>query len=338
MSTESREQERSPEVTVLVPTIGRMEYLPRVVASLKAQTFGDYEVLVLDNDSPEPAKSFLEAWAKDEPRVRILRVSPRLPMFDNFARGVRAARGTFTTFVHDDDVYFPQFLETLARTLRESPRVGFVGAAFDVVDENDVAVEHWRFIPKDEILPGKKYVEGLVSRGRNIIPMQGLMFRTEVIVGGFEQGLSPYYGDFTLLARIAESWDVAYLRDPVMHVRKHGAQASRGFAVHQWADMRRTSLLAYCDEYLARHPGERAFVAKLRRAIRLRHQVALVWGWVSSEKPEEARACTELMEEYPLGAAMGKVFQGLDIAGAKPFLRELAKGNKIRNLAAKLRI
>jgi hypothetical protein len=49
------EKTRTPKVTILVPTIGRVEYLSATRASIAAQTFGDYEVLVLDNASPEAA-------------------------------------------------------------------------------------------------------------------------------------------------------------------------------------------------------------------------------------------------------------------------------------------
>jgi len=333
------ETPKPPLVTVLVPTIGRMDYLPTVVDAIRAQTFEDYEVLVLDNDAPEPAKSFLEEWAAKEPRVKILRVSPRVPMFQNFARGIDAATGKYTTFMHDDDVYLPTFLATQVETLERNPRAGFCGSAFDVVDENGAIVEPWRFIAKDEVWPGRRYIEELVSRGRNIIPMQGLMFRSKVIQsGGFDTSLSPYYGDFTLLARIAEAWDVALLRDPVMYVRRHGAQASRAFPVVEWAEMRRVSLLAYCDEYVGRHPEERDFVARLRRAVTLRHQVALVWGWVSSEAEADSRACTRRLGDYPLGGAVATMLHGLDRTGARPFLRDLAMGGGVRKLAAKLRI
>lgn len=331
--------EKAPLVTILVPTIGRMHYLPRVVESVRAQTFGDYEVLVLDNDSPEPARSFIDEWAAKEPRVRVMRCSPRLPMFENFDRGVRAARGKYTTFMHDDDVYLPGFLAAHVEVLERNPRVGFSGAAFDVVDEADVVVEKWRFIPADEIRRGKDYIEGLVTRGRNIVPMQGLVFRSEVFrPGGFDTTLSPHYGDFILLSRIAESWDVALLREPVMYVRKHDAQASRSMPVSRWADMRKRALHAYCDEYLARHPGELAFVRKLRRAIDVRRDVALVWGWVSADDVAESRSCAEQLEDSTSGLVLASMLRGIDMTGARAALRKVAASQGIRTLAGKLKV
>src|SRR5689334_13001499 len=111
----------APLVTVCVPTIGRTEYLPFTIDALRAQTRGDYEILVLDNASPPDAQAQLEAWAAREPRVRVLRVDPRIPMFANFNRGIAAARGKYVTFFHDDDVYRPRFLELLVGALEADP-------------------------------------------------------------------------------------------------------------------------------------------------------------------------------------------------------------------------
>ena len=74
MSDSSKENsafQRRPKVTVLVPTIGRMQYLPRVVESIREQTFGDYEVLVWTTTRTSE-QGISRNWAASEPRVRIL--------------------------------------------------------------------------------------------------------------------------------------------------------------------------------------------------------------------------------------------------------------------------
>lgn len=326
-------------VTVCVPTIGRMEYLPAVVEAMAAQTFTDYEILVLDNDSPEPAKTFLEEWAAKEPRVKLMRVSPRVPMFDNFDRGIRAAKGRYVTFVHDDDVYLPHFIDAQVKLLEQSPRAGFSGAAFDLVDEQGKTVERRRWVPKTAIWPGKRYIETLVRTGRNLIPMPGLMYRTEVFGGrGFDRDVSPYFGDFTILSRIAERYDVGVIAEPVMYVRKHTAQASRSFPVSEWAPMRSETLRAYCTEYLGRHPEDAAFVAKLRRSVEIRHRVALLWGWASAEERRESRVCTELFGQTAADRAAGQVLRGIERLGARRLLKRIAEGDGIRKLARVFRV
>jgi glycosyltransferase involved in cell wall biosynthesis len=325
--------------TICIPTIGRMDYLPAVRDAVRAQTMGDFEVLVLDNDAPEPAKSWLEAWAAEEPRLRILRQSPRIPMFENFDRGIRAAKGKYVTFMHDDDVYLPHYLETPVKLMEANPRVGFTGANFDYVDEHDQLLEKRRWIAKSEVWPGRRYIDELVTTGRNLIPMQGLTFRREVFGDrGFDRDVSPHFGDFVILARIAERYDVGVFAEPVMHVRKHAAQASGGFPASKWAVLRRDMLVRYCAEYRARHPGEEAFVRKLERAIALRYRLSLVWGWAAAEDNGEADACVAQLDGNAAERVAGRVLTGIGRAVGRKRVRLLADPATLRRFARMLRV
>ncbi len=328
-----------PIVSVCVPTIGRMDYLPAVRRAVESQTLRDFEVLVLDNDSAEPATSWLQAWAREEPRLRILRQSPRIPMFDNFDRGIRAARGKYVTFMHDDDVYLPHYLKAQVDLLEANPRVGFSGGNWDFVDENDRVLEARRWITETGVWPGRRYIDELITTGRNMIPMPGLLFRRAVFGDqGFDRDVSPHFGDFVILARIAERYDVGVFAEPVMHVRKHAAQASGGFPASQWAVQRRDVLASYCAEYLRRHPDEAAFVKKLERAVALRYRLALVWGWAGAEERTEADACLAQLDSNVAERAAGRVLAGLDRAVGRKRVRLLADPGTLRRFARMLRV
>src|SRR5439155_12566316 len=95
----------APPVTVALPTIGRMDYLPALLASLEAQTFGDFEALILDNASPPEAQALFAEQVKKDARFRVLRADERVPMFTNFNRGWLEMRGKYLVYFHDDDVY-----------------------------------------------------------------------------------------------------------------------------------------------------------------------------------------------------------------------------------------
>lgn len=124
----------TPTITILVPSIGRMAYLPETRRCVSTQTRRDFEVLVLDNASPPDAQRFFADWARDDERVKILRVDERVPMFTNFNRGMRETKTELVTFFHDDDVYLPRFLEVLAGALERRPAAAFAGSNFDFVD------------------------------------------------------------------------------------------------------------------------------------------------------------------------------------------------------------
>lgn len=102
-----------PLVSVILPTRSRPHLLPRAVASVFAQTWTEFEVLVVD-DSPESEKrvtrEVLQPWLND-PRLRYLPHAH--PVNASAARnvGLSEALGEWITFLDDDDAYAPRKLE-----------------------------------------------------------------------------------------------------------------------------------------------------------------------------------------------------------------------------------
>lgn len=284
-----------PAITVLVPTIGRMEFLPETKRSLQAQTRTDFRVLVLDNASPPEAQAFLEAWAREDDRVEIARVDPRVPMFSNFNRGMRATRTQFVTFFHDDDVYLPRYLEVLAGLLERHPRAAFAGSNFDFVDEHGNVTEERRWIGRTELWSGPRYVHELVGRSRNPVPMPGLVFRRSAFgPEGFDESLPIHFGDFVLLMRAAEDGGMVACAERVVQIRRHAGQAS-SMKLSRSVTLRTELMQSYLDEFGDRHPEESALVTSLRRRIAFAHRAGIMWGWLSAEDPSEREACLDAL-------------------------------------------
>jgi len=303
----------SPRVTVCVPTIGRIAFLASTRDSIAAQTFRDFEVLVLDNASPPDARVILEQWAAGDPRVRILRVEERVPMFQNFNRGIRAARGVYVTFCHDDDTVAASFLERQLAFMDAHPRVGFSGSNYDYIDENGAVTERRAPVARTEVWKGPRYIRALIRSGRNPLTMQSVFFRRAALSpSGIDEDLSPYYGDYVVLMRMAESWDVGLVAESLVKVRRHAAQASAGFPFSRGMRMRADVLRAYVDELAARRPTDKALVTELRASVALAHRTGLLWGWASAQDIVEARACIDGLGSTVIDVAVGAVLRGID--------------------------
>ncbi|HEU0014789.1 MAG TPA: glycosyltransferase family 2 protein [Longimicrobium sp.] len=111
-----------PVFSVVVPTYNRPAMLRRAVSSVLAQTFADFEVIVVDDASPG-GPPLLEPGPAD-PRVRVIRNERNLGAGASRNAGIRAARGRYISFLDDDDEYLDSFLASTHRTLE--------GAAGDV--------------------------------------------------------------------------------------------------------------------------------------------------------------------------------------------------------------
>src|SRR5690242_10925198 len=104
-----------PTFTVIVPTYGRPEFLADALASIVAQSFTDFECIVVDDASPEPAA--LPA----DPRMRLIRreVNGGPPAARN--TGIDAAQGSYVAFLDDDDVWTPTRLADAADAHARAP-------------------------------------------------------------------------------------------------------------------------------------------------------------------------------------------------------------------------
>jgi glycosyltransferase involved in cell wall biosynthesis len=115
----SRER-RMPFITVAIPTYRRLSMLRRAVDSVFAQTFTDWDMVVSDDETP-PGETwnFLETLSRADPRVKpVMNGGQHGPSFNHNA-ALKAARGEWIKFLHDDDVLKPNCLEVLAHIVTE---------------------------------------------------------------------------------------------------------------------------------------------------------------------------------------------------------------------------
>lgn len=112
---------RPPQVSVCVPTFNRAHYLPQCLESILGQTFGDFELIVLDNASTVETAEVVARYR--EPRIRYYRNDQNLGQIPNINQGIALAAGGYVAVCHDDDVYAPTMLQRQAETLSRHPSV-----------------------------------------------------------------------------------------------------------------------------------------------------------------------------------------------------------------------
>ena len=92
-----------PAISVIVPFYNVENYLAECLDSILGQSFAHFEVLLVDDGSPDGSRSIAERYARRDPRVRLL-TRPNGGLGAARNTGVRAARGEFLTFVDSDDL------------------------------------------------------------------------------------------------------------------------------------------------------------------------------------------------------------------------------------------
>jgi Glycosyl transferase family 2 len=101
----------TPAVTVVTPVHDQAGWLPRALASLLAQDFGDWELVVVDDGSPEPVR------VPADPRIRLLRSAVNTGLGAACNCGLAAARAPLVAYLPADDVWYADHLSALVSTL-----------------------------------------------------------------------------------------------------------------------------------------------------------------------------------------------------------------------------
>jgi glycosyltransferase involved in cell wall biosynthesis len=126
---------RHPLVSVLLPVRNGARTLAIALASLRDQTFDDFEVLVLDDGSDDDSGRLAAAFG--DPRIRVLADGRRRGLAARLNEGVRQARGSLLARMDADDLCFPRRLESQVRFLQQHPEVDLVGCGVVVFRDQD---------------------------------------------------------------------------------------------------------------------------------------------------------------------------------------------------------
>lgn len=125
-----------PRVSVVVPNYNHERYLAARLDSIFAQTYRDYEVILLDDCSTDRSAELLTRYAERPQVAELVLNRTNLGPFGQWQLGVAKASGEYLWVAESDDVAEPQFLERLVSALDERPAVGLAYCQSQVIDES----------------------------------------------------------------------------------------------------------------------------------------------------------------------------------------------------------
>ena len=108
-----------PELSIIVPVYKVEKYLPRCIDSILAQTFGDFELVLIDDGSPDGCGRICDEYARKDKRIVVIH---QKNMGVSAARnaGLDIAHGRYIGFVDSDDWIEPQMYEVMMDAIREN--------------------------------------------------------------------------------------------------------------------------------------------------------------------------------------------------------------------------
>ena len=116
----TRGTDGAPRVSVLMPTFRHLNFIRRAIESLRAQTLESWELLVIDDASPDDTGRVVAACLADS-RIRYARLERNVGLGAALNAGLAEARGEYIAYLPSDDVWHAAHLAILAAALDDAP-------------------------------------------------------------------------------------------------------------------------------------------------------------------------------------------------------------------------
>ncbi|MGN6122987.1 MAG: glycosyltransferase family 2 protein, partial [Sphingomonas oligoaromativorans] len=114
-----------PAVSVIVPAWGVAHLVGEALTSLQAQSFGDWEAIVIDDGAPDDVAGAVAPFVAADPRIRFLATgNGGLSAARN--RAIAASRAPLIALLDGDDQYRPDYLERMVAAIRAAPDLGII--------------------------------------------------------------------------------------------------------------------------------------------------------------------------------------------------------------------
>ncbi len=125
----------NPKVSIIIPAYNVQGYILDTIRSVVAQTFSDFEVLIINDGSTDRTAEVVAEFIQRDSRFKLLhKQNGGLSSARNF--GIHQAKGEYIALLDGDDTYFPDKLKTHVEMLDRNPGVGVVYSASQAIREN----------------------------------------------------------------------------------------------------------------------------------------------------------------------------------------------------------
>ena len=271
-----------PKLSVIIPNYNHARYLRQRIDTVLAQTFQDFEVILLDDCSTDESCSIIAEYATN-PKIRTeFNDANSGSTFKQWNKGVRLAQGQYVWIAESDDYSDEHFLRRLVHVLDADPKVSFVycrswrvcegqstpllDGYLDTIDRN-----HWK---ADFVVAGREECRKYFLHVNPIPNASAVVFRKSAYarIGGADESLR-LCGDWKLWAGMALRGKIAYVAEPLNYYRFHeasvrqqskrsGLWTAEGAQVSSWIHRQIQPLLITAKLKVWRHWRE------LRSAVR----------------------------------------------------------------------
>ncbi len=206
-------------VSVIMPVYNGARFLAPAIRSILAQTYPDWELLVIDDGSQDDSRAIAAGF--DDPRIRVLVNGVNRGLVHTRNRGLDEATGRYVAFLDSDDIARPRRLEKQIHHLEHHPELGGIGAWVQPIDADSTPSPYlWK-------LPGSAAITRSLLLFRGQFNTSAFTCRTELARRIRFRDEIALAEDYDFYIRLADAANLCNLDDVLIECRIHSGNTTR---------------------------------------------------------------------------------------------------------------
>jgi glycosyltransferase involved in cell wall biosynthesis len=282
---------------VIIPAFNAGRTITAALQSVFAQTYHQYEVVVVDDGSTDDTALRVREWGARVQYIRRAHAGPASARNE----GIRHAAGRLIAFLDADDVWLPRKLQRQVGYFERFPDTGLLHAEMIVSSTPTPTMrEMTDALPLDAPVDPPRHAFGDLFHGAIDINTLTVMVRRDVLleVGGFDERRELHVEDWDLWLRIAARFPVGYMRFPLAVRRPGGSMSSAVEKTFRGQRLVIDKIAPLCGTACERHAGDPAACVR-ERELRLCEELGYGRFW-SGRMHEAADAYGDVLRLRPL--------------------------------------
>jgi len=215
----------NPIVTVAIPCY-KKKYLDKAISSILAQTYKNFELIIVDDASPQDIKAIVKSF--NDPRIFYYRNDKNIGKTNpanNWNKCLELANGEYFALLCDDDIYAPTFLEEMLALANKYPECSTFRTRANIINAEGKEINRYASAPEWESWDDYLWH---VTRNYRTQTISEWLFKTDALrkAGGYALLPLAWYADYLSIFRISKYGGIASTSHILMSFRQSGENIS----------------------------------------------------------------------------------------------------------------
>ena len=218
-----------PKVSVILPNYNHAKYLPQRIESIFNQSFTDFELIVLDDNSSDNSIEVIESYLSDKRFTHFVKNQMNSgSTFIQWEKGIQLAQGEYIWIAESDDVAAPSFLSDCLEKISSTPGVEIVYVPSVWIDENGKEIHSPEHESVEKVWNGNNLITSEFLTGNLIYNASSAVFRKDLLknVDFGAVRTFRYTGDWLFWVQLISNSKVARLGKRLNYFRRHTGNVS----------------------------------------------------------------------------------------------------------------